>query len=275
MRFWLLLLCLQAAAVSAAPRVAVSITPLQELTATIMADAGQPEVIVAGLSDVHHFAFRPSHLRHLQNAQLVIWIDRDFESGFRRLPDILPAETRQLELARELGLKNDDGHIWYSPRLMAQSARAIGQALAEIDPQHSEHYRSRAADLASRLEIWRGHALAQLSTSPPRVLTDHAFLGRFADDFGFDGILALHGFHKDSGSLRELHRLESALDNGSVNCLLAQYSTISPLARKLASKYALRVVDLSASAPTDSAIPPTLRRLEGVLAGFENCRGAG
>lgn len=275
MRYLLLLLCLQAAAVSAAPRVAVSIPPLQELTATIMADVGEPEVIVAGLSDLHHFAFRPSHLRHLQNAELVIWIDRDFESGFRRLPDILPAETRQLELISELGLDSDDGHIWYSPRLLAQSARAIGGALAEIDPANSELYRGRAEELATRLESWRGQAMARLSASSTRVMTDHAFLGRFADDLGIDSILALHGFHQDSGSLRKLHRLESALDEGNVDCLLTLYPMISPLARKLASIYALRVVDLSASPAADPATPPTLRRLEGVLAGIEYCRDSG
>ena len=95
----ILLLCLQVTPVLAAsPRVVTSIVPLQEVTAALMVGVAIPEAIIAEQASAHHFALRPSHMRLLQQADLVIWIDRGFESGFQRISQVLPGNTVQLEL---------------------------------------------------------------------------------------------------------------------------------------------------------------------------------
>ena len=67
-----------------------SIAPLQEITAALMAGVASPQSIIAGDASAHHFALRPSHMRLLQQADLVIWIDRHFEAGFNRVAETLP-----------------------------------------------------------------------------------------------------------------------------------------------------------------------------------------
>ncbi len=98
MRLLLLLLCLQSAAVAAAPRVVTSIAPLQELTAALMEGIAGPDTIIEEKSSAHHFALRPSHMRLLQQADLVIWIDSDFEAGLRRIAETLPRRHARLML---------------------------------------------------------------------------------------------------------------------------------------------------------------------------------
>ena len=72
MRLCLLLLCLQSAALAAAPRVVTSITPVYEITTATMAGAGEPGLIIDNDASTHHFAFKPSDMRLLQQADLVI-----------------------------------------------------------------------------------------------------------------------------------------------------------------------------------------------------------
>jgi zinc transport system substrate-binding protein len=97
MRILILLLCLSTTAVAATPRVVTSITPLHEIALALMAGVATPEVIIRDQASAHHFALKPSHMRLLQQADLVIWIGGNFEAGFSRISEVLPDSTRQLE----------------------------------------------------------------------------------------------------------------------------------------------------------------------------------
>jgi zinc transport system substrate-binding protein len=159
MRLCILLLCLHSATLTAAPRVVTSIAPVFELTTAIMTGVAEPGLIIEGDASAHHFAFKPSHMRSLQQADLVIWIDRHFEAGFSRVADTLPSSTRQLELLPALGLEGGDGHIWYSPRLLLRSIQIIRDTLLTLDPMHQNLYQANA-DLLMQ-------ALLPITISPP------------------------------------------------------------------------------------------------------------
>ena len=272
--FPVLLLCLSSASAMSAPRVVVSLPPLQEVAAAVIGDP-LPDVIITGHASAHHFALKPSHMQRLQAADLVIWIDRGFESGFQRLPDVLPATTAQLELARTLALATGDGHIWYSPRLLARAAVAIADALAGIDPANAARYRDNAQRLGARLDAWRERAAPQLASLSPAVITDHAFLEHFTRDFGLAPVAALHDQHDASGSLRELRALETDLAGGGIRCLLTLESHLSPLARKLVERYDLRSIDLDAGPRPPPAADAVLARLERLLDALRDCAPPG
>ncbi len=78
--------CLLPATALAAARVVTSIAPLQEITTELMRGVTSPQSIITDGASAHHFAFRPSHMRLLQQADLVIWIDSNFEP--RRVGEI-------------------------------------------------------------------------------------------------------------------------------------------------------------------------------------------
>ena len=84
MRLCIFLLCFQFSALAAAPRVVTSITPVYEITAAIMTGVAEPGLIIDGHASAHHFAFKPSHMRLLQQADLVIWdVDRPAMLSYR------------------------------------------------------------------------------------------------------------------------------------------------------------------------------------------------
>jgi len=195
-----------------------------------MAGIASPELIITAQASMHHFAFRPSHMRRLQEADLVIWIDRHFEAGFNRVPEILPGTTSQLEILPALGLDSTDGHIWYSPGLLRQSIDIIATRLARLDPEHRTGYHDNAALLAAEVADWRAATHAWLQDQQPRFITDHAFTTHFEADLGYPALATIHDQHDGHGGLGELNRIEALLRLYPTSCLLTLESSPSPLA---------------------------------------------
>jgi len=271
MRLLILVICLHAGPLLAAPRVVTSIAPLQELTASLMFGVASPQSIIAAGASTHHFALRPSHMRLLQQADLVIWIDSQFEAGFGRLAETLPRSVSQLELLPALGIDDHDGHIWFSPHILQQASKIIAARLIEIDPEHAAQYRHNAQQLVAEIAAWREQTRLQLQRQPPRFITDHRFSGHFEEDMGYAAIAAIHDQHDDHGGLGELEKLEERLRAQKASCLLTLEATPSPLALELAQKYNLRVISLAAPPGDDSLSAPIIRRLQQFAAALYQC----
>jgi len=271
MRLCLLLLCLQSAALVAAPRVVTSITPVYEITAAIMAGIAEPGLIIDSDASAHHFAFKPSHMRLLQQADLVIWIDRHFEAGFSRVPEILPSTTQQLELMPALGLEGGNGHIWYSPLLLLRSIEIISTTLALLDPEHQELYQANAAILMQEIAVWRNQTRQRWQNQQPRFIMDHDFTGYFEQDVGLRAIASVHDQHHDHGGLKNLSRLDNLLRQSPAACLITLQATPSPLARSLAQKYGLKIISIALEPISDPAQPLILQRLTQLTAALRRC----
>jgi len=271
MRLLILIVCLQAGTLLAAPRVVTSIAPLQELATSLMSGVASPQSIIAAGASTHHFALRPSHMRLLQQADLVIWIDSHFEAGFGRLAETLPRSVSQLELLPALGSGDHDGHIWFSPQLLQQASEIIATRLIEIDPTHAAQYRHNARQLVAEIAAWREQTRLQLQRHPPHFITDHEFSGHFEEDMGYAAIAAIHDQHDDHGGLGELQKLEARLREQNASCLLTLESTPSPLALELAQKYHLKVISLATPPLDDSQSAPIIRRLQQLADALYQC----
>lgn len=269
MRLLVLLLCLQPALLSAAPRVVTSIAPLQEITSAIMADIAIPQLIIDAHQSAHHFAFKPSHMRRLQQADLVIWVDRHFEAGFNRVAEILPNTTRTLELMPALGIDNDDGHFWYSPELLQMSTGIVAKALIDLDPDNQSRYLENAQRLKQAISEWRLGFQQRWQDSAPRLLTDHGFLAHFGNDFKLFEITAIHDHHDAHGGLKGLERVEMWLRDKPADCLLTLETAPSALAASLAARHRLGTISLSDTGQNSSTI---LQRLERLQATLETCQ---
>ena len=271
MRLLLILLCLHPAMLAAAPRVVASIAPLQEIAGELMAGIATPQLIIENHQSTHHFAFKPSHMQRLQRADLVIWIDRHFEAGFNRITKILPATTRGLELLPALGVGDNDGHIWYSPRLLQKSIAILAQTLAELDPANQSHYQQNATLLMQAVANWREWMRKRWRNSGLRLLTDHGFLAHFAADFDHFEIVSIQDHHAALGGLKDLNRIENWLRQKPAACLLTLEPTPAPLAVSLASKYRIDIIGITALTGTGLDSSAILRRLERLEIALDAC----
>ncbi|MCP4492315.1 MAG: zinc ABC transporter solute-binding protein [Gammaproteobacteria bacterium] len=221
-----------------------SIVPLQAITATLMEGAGEPDVLIKQQHSLHHFAFRPSHLKTLQNADLMIWVDRNFESGLQKLPAILPQATVKLELLRLLDLQGQDGHIWYSPTHLRKVVDEITQALSSLNPAQQNLFQQNSQDMQLAIDAWEASTREHLSGQQPRYLLDHNFLAHFETDFQIRTLATINNHHGQHGGIQTLKRLEVKLAQTPAKCLLTNEPGTSKVGRSLANQFSLTIYPL-------------------------------
>lgn len=272
MRNLIILLSLLPLSAQAEVSIVTSIEPLYQVTKTIMQGAGEPELLIKRGGSTHYFAFKPSHFRLLHGADLVIWIDRRFESGFQHLPQVLGEGVVQLELLPALSLQQQDGHIWYSPALLKRIAQKIQVTLSRVDPQHSEIYARNTRELTGILDSWRLESKAQIKAAKPRYLLDHDFLRHFENDMGIEAVAVLHNSHDQPISIRALQMVEETLRLQPAACLLTNEATASKLARNLARKFNLKIYSIDRAQPDSDESPAIIHTLDQLRAALVNCR---
>lgn len=152
----------------ASPKVLVSIKPIHSLVASVMQGVATPTLLLPDYASPHTFQLKPSNLKQLQEADLVIWIGPDLETFLEKpladKPAIKTLALQNLPQLKLLALRTSrnwqvdhshhdshthnvahaDPHFWLS----TENAQIIVQALADIlskeDPLHAKQYQENA-----------------------------------------------------------------------------------------------------------------------------------
>ncbi len=101
----------------AAPTVVVSINPIHALVSGVMEGVAEPVRLVPPGASPHDYAMRPSEMRTLQAADLVVWVGPDLERFLQRPLQNLPAQVQRLTLLNDAALHllpMREGGIWES-----------------------------------------------------------------------------------------------------------------------------------------------------------------
>ena len=172
-----LLTVLAAPAMAQVPRVMTDIPPVQALTAQVMGGLGAPGMFLDKGGDEHEMHLRPSQMRALAGAGLVIWVGHELTPG---LADALAAAgvpslalldqpaTRRLDYAG--GGVNP--HAWLDPVNAKVWTGLIAEKLATLDPDHAAVYRANAVATIKALGALDAQIAAELAP-----VADRPFLG--------------------------------------------------------------------------------------------------
>ncbi len=168
---------------AAAPRVVVTIKPVHSLVAAVMEGVGTPVLLLKGASSPHSYALRPSDVRALEAAGLVVWVGPGLETFLERPLRALTRRAKVLELDRAEGVTllpsreggtwephADEGarpgaaapdhpapeeynwHLWLSPANARAMVQAVARALSTLDPADAPRYARNAAQALQALE---------------------------------------------------------------------------------------------------------------------------
>ena len=92
-----------------------SIKPIHSLVAAVMADVGEPKLLITGAESPHTYNLRPSEARALSQADLVFWIGEDFGAVPDQVDIVAAAGGRAVSLAEAEGIKFlevREGGVW-------------------------------------------------------------------------------------------------------------------------------------------------------------------
>jgi zinc transport system substrate-binding protein len=213
-----------------APKVVASIFPLQALAAGVMEGVATPELLLDANRSPHDFALKPSQVRQLQEADLVIWVGEGLEYPLARYAANLP-DQRSLALAAGAGAHgnedadgneagHEDPHIWLDPRAAKKIVVAIAGRLGSLDPDRAARYEENAARLAAKLdalEVELTALLLPLETLPYIVF--HDAYGPFERRFGLANAGAVTAHPEDPPSAARIRRMRAIVTERGALCL--------------------------------------------------------
>jgi ABC-type Zn uptake system ZnuABC Zn-binding protein ZnuA len=87
-----------------------------------------------------------------------------------------------------------DPHFWFAPTNVIVWAENIAEALSEADPRNHEAYEANADAYIAELEAIDREiraGVAEIPRSRRKLVVDHAALGYFADEYGFEVVGAV------------------------------------------------------------------------------------
>lgn len=150
----------------------------------LLREVGGNDVAITTLAppdrDAHTLQVKPSMMRALRSARLVVSIGAELESGWLPMaissaanPQVLPGQDGYFEIAAQVPLlgkqaadrgKGDvhpmgNPHVQMDPQRLADAGVALGERLARLDPAHAAGFRANAQHfqqaVAARLPQWQ------------------------------------------------------------------------------------------------------------------------
>ena len=266
------------------PVVVTDIQPVQALVAQVMGDLGAPLLLLERGANEHDVQLRPSQLRALSDAGLLVWIGPELTpwldraltatSTADRLGLLAVPGTTLREFAPEAkeALEDDDHHgtdphAWLDPDNAVLWLGAIEAALASRDPDNAATYAANAARArAGIVTLDAGLRARLLPLAQVPFITFHDAYGYFADhyDLSYAGSLA-EGDATLSGAAR-LAALEDQIAAGGAVCVFPEAQHDPDLIAQLAAGGKARLG--AALDPSGSTLPPGPGNYGALMAGI-------
>lgn len=253
----------------------------QDLMAIVEAVGGthiEVHSLTPGTRDPHFAQAKPSMIRQVYDADLLLLLGADMEVGWlpallksSRNQRVLPGNAGYLDLStavkllgkingavtRDMGDVHGDGnpHYWLDPNNGYLIARAIAARLVALDPAHSDAYRHNLAafeqHLTEKIAEWQA-ALLPLKGS--KVIAYHTSLIYLANAFGFEIIDQVEPKPGIAPSAAHLNRLIKRIEDNQVKLLIMEPYYEQRSARFLRNKTGIRIAVIPQSVGAQQGI---------------------
>lgn len=274
-------------------RVVTTTQDLAAITEAIGGDDVDVASLTPGTRDPHYAVAKPSMIRRVFRADLLILIGADMEIGWlppllqsARNGKVLPGNPGFMDMSRFvqlLGVQSGpvsralgdvhakgNPHYWLDPRNGLRMARAIAARLGEIDPDHAEAYQNRFDAFARNMEVklpeWRA-ALADLKDQP--VIAYHKSFDYLADAFGFRIVDEVEPKPGIAPSAASLGALIQRIERDHISLLIMEPYYERRSARYLNEHTGLRAVVLPQSVGAEKSIKTYFDLFDGIVAAFK------
>jgi zinc/manganese transport system substrate-binding protein len=265
------------AATAEPKRVVATFSILGDLTAQVGGDKVKVEVLVRADQDAHGFEPRPSDVRLLTEAQLIVanglgfetWLDRTLRAARSKAPVAIATQgikPREAADAHDHGHDHDhdhgakDPHAWQDAKLVKTYVANIAEALAKIDPANSAHYRARAAFYASDLDKLDAEIKATLAPVPAArrvVVTNHDAFGYFGAAYGIKFLSPIGVSTEAEPSAAGVARLIQQIRKEKITAVFVENMDdprlIDQIARETGAKVGPKIYSDALSVPTGPA----------------------
>lgn len=227
-------------------RVVTTFAPLYSFTAAIAgSDAVVENLLPPGVGP-HDFAFAPSEMERLSQADLVVanglgleqWLSNAIRTAN---PDVTLVEASAGVARRESDAALQvDPHIWLDPIRAKTMVENISLALSTADPAHMAGYGARAKALSDRLAALDREIRAGLAgASDRRFVAFHDAFGYFAERYDLQTFAVIEASPGKEPSPRDVAQIVSLIRVSGVKALFTEPQFSPALVQAVAAETGL------------------------------------
>jgi zinc transport system substrate-binding protein len=235
--FFLLLLVLIANVTTAAVnnKVVVSTHPLALITAELVPKTITVESVGGRNHSLHHQGFKPSQIKRVSEAELVLWLGPETDVSFvkvmakaepmviRDLSTLVSLQAPLLSLPSQSGDHDHRGvdmHVWLNPQNALVLAAEISVQLVYVWPQYQVEIEENLRQFNSKIGSISSEVL--IKNQNRDFLALHNAYGHLAKFYGLTPIGAIVGGGGEKPGALHLWQLEKQLSGRDAVCVLVQ-----------------------------------------------------
>ncbi len=235
--------------------VVVTTTQIRSMTEAVAGDRAAVRSILPPGADAHEFEARPSDVRAVGAAALLLkngvglddWLDKLLTSagGQHPLKTVSEGVSIRQGNAQESG---GDPHIWFNVQNAMTMTRNIRDALIEVDAAHAPTYRTNADAYLARLSNLDTYITDQIATVPPagrKIVTNHDAFGYYIERYGltFVGSIIPSLSSEAQPSAQDVAVLIQKIKAEHVKAIFLESSINPQLAQQVGTEAGVAVVD--------------------------------
>jgi zinc transport system substrate-binding protein len=268
-------------------RVVATIAPLYALTAGVMGDVGEPELLLKG-GTPHHYSMRPADVKKILSADMLICLSKDAEYYLKPLLRMTPARhltviealaTPGIELlpasqpasaAEEKDHAAMDIHFWLNPTNAIAFTHYIAMTLSAAYPEHSAAFMSNAQRQEEAIKALDVEIRALLGSSKKKPLKAryavyHPSLGYFEKYYHIEDAHVVTRTPESGPSAPEAEALIDGIKAGNIRCMFREQEFSARLIGAAAERHSEKVTaiamdTLGSSYPINKDLYPTMLR---------------
>lgn len=246
-------------------RVLVSIKPIHALVSAVMGDTGKPELLLTGAQSPHGFQLKPSQVRALYGADLIFYIDDDFETFLSKplRSDSMSGESFALSGSKGVEVKSwhhegeegehghhgheghecsaRDLHLWLCFDNTLAMVDAIAVKLSEVQPAQSEVFLKNAEGLKEEIKLLEEELKSVLSGLGGRsYMVFHDAYGYFEKRYGLSNAGVISPQPGVPLSAKQMSRIREVIDSEGVVCIFSEPQFSDAMVSRIAEEAELR-----------------------------------
>lgn len=267
-------------------KVLTSITPIQLIASEILADVAKPDVLLPPGASPHQYSLRPSDVRKVKQADLIVWVGPELERFLEKtlsttnatVLTLLEAEDEHSQESQHQQHEDhhhggSDPHIWLDPLHALEIAEMIRDAAVKAAPDKQSLLDKNYAEFAAALLEQDKRLMAELALFSQRgfVVFHDAYSG-FVKHYNLLQLDAVTVNPSRKVGAKHLSELREAVIQSKAVCVFSEPQFSAAVLQTITSGTSIRTAELD---PLGQTIVPKkgayLTFLEGFAETFKAC----
>jgi zinc transport system substrate-binding protein len=214
-------------------RVLSSLKPLALLVAAVVdGTSAESEYLLTGAATPHHYALKPSDVKKVAGAQVLVWAGADMEPYLSKVVGRLKDHQAVIDFSSVASgpdkKAGHDPHYWLNPYYAGKFVSLLASSLGEIDKKNAAIYLDNAVNFNAKLNT--SISLAAHKLQPVRMqgfVVLHDAYHHFVDAFQLKQLGSVSDSADHRHGVRNMGLLKDMLQSGEAGCLVAEQGSDS------------------------------------------------